>query len=117
MRDFHRLGTRRASAVSPLGMSVHAPLLREGQELFPDWQHPMRGTHNCRCRRNGSAGPGLDPQQKGNDEIASLTTVARIAVIAAAGTGLATVATGVASAIVDSDRTIKRDFAMVVWDH
>ncbi|WP_157187456.1 hypothetical protein [Nocardia vinacea] len=49
-------------------------------------------------------------------KIASLTTVARIAVIAAAGTGLATVATGVASAIVDSDRSIKRDFAMVMWD-
>ncbi|MEU7764914.1 hypothetical protein AB0B25_07300 [Nocardia sp. NPDC049190] len=46
----------------------------------------------------------------------SMATMARIAIIAATSTGLATAAAGVASAVVESDRAIKRDIAAVVWD-
>lgn len=46
----------------------------------------------------------------------SIAVVARIAIIAAAGTGLAAVATGVAGAVTESDRAIKREIVPVVWD-
>ncbi|MEU7632005.1 hypothetical protein AB0C34_18745 [Nocardia sp. NPDC049220] len=46
----------------------------------------------------------------------SMATMARIAIIAATSTGLATVAAGVASATLESDKTIKRDITTVVWD-
>ncbi|MEU7766739.1 hypothetical protein AB0B25_16640 [Nocardia sp. NPDC049190] len=54
-------------------------------------------------------------------KISAMTTsigmMTRIAIVAAASTGLATVAAGVASATLESDRAIKRDVAAVVWDH
>ncbi|MEU7764912.1 hypothetical protein AB0B25_07290 [Nocardia sp. NPDC049190] len=49
-------------------------------------------------------------------KISAMTMMARIAIIAATSTGLATVAAGVASASLASDKTIKRDIAAVVWD-
>ncbi|MGW4330490.1 hypothetical protein ACWEKR_31945 [Nocardia sp. NPDC004573] len=53
-------------------------------------------------------------------KISAMTTgiaaIARIAVVAAVSTGLATAASGVASAVLESDRAIKRDVAAVVWD-
>ncbi|MEU7632004.1 hypothetical protein AB0C34_18740 [Nocardia sp. NPDC049220] len=52
-------------------------------------------------------------------KICAMTTnmaiMARIAIIAATSTGLATVAAGVASARVESERAIKRDVAAAVW--
>ncbi|MEV2218661.1 hypothetical protein AB0E01_02130 [Nocardia vinacea] len=53
-------------------------------------------------------------------KISSMTTrvavLTRIAIVAAASTGLASVAAGVASATIESDRAIKRDRVAVVWD-
>ncbi|WP_157187484.1 hypothetical protein [Nocardia vinacea] len=53
-------------------------------------------------------------------KISKMTThaavLARIAIVTAASTGLATVAAGVASATIESDRSIKRDRVAVVWD-
>ncbi|MEU7633677.1 hypothetical protein AB0C34_27485 [Nocardia sp. NPDC049220] len=46
----------------------------------------------------------------------SMAAMARIAIVAAASTGLATLGTGVASAVLESDRAIKGDVAAVVWD-
>ncbi len=46
----------------------------------------------------------------------SMAVMARIAIVAAVGTGLATAASGVANAVLESDRAIKRDVAAVVWD-
>lgn len=80
------------------------------------------------CAHNSVVGVA-DPQQAYRDlrgkvttmkKIGEITTsiavVARIAIIAAAGTGLAAVATGVAGAVTESDRAIKREIVPVVWD-
>ncbi|MEU7632002.1 hypothetical protein AB0C34_18730 [Nocardia sp. NPDC049220] len=48
-------------------------------------------------------------------KISAMTMMTRIAIIAVTSSGLATVAAGVASASLASDKTIKRDVAAVVW--